>query len=185
MINSSELLKRIKNGSISEYLKCIYEIEKMNLKNRKEEFLSLIIENNKKCILPKTSDFKFFPELYESLKNLKNRGLIFDVTIPELLNFFNEIKNYKPHLPEKLNYATGFEIEKMRGRYGSCKSWTEKMENPRAPYYKRFYIALVCEKGVPVFVQIFSFLDTYNYYRFDKGSCPFCCPTKRANPKFF
>lgn len=160
-------LRKIQDGSISEYLTEYSELKEMRLTDLRRKVEYTIIDLNKKSLFPKRRILKSLMNIHQetlqvSIEYLKKYVLMIDVTIPELLNVFEIHKGRRPNLPQQLDYATYYDLSRMRQRSGrSHVNWHERKQNPRSLHYPRYYIALVSENGIPVFSKAFSFLEHY------------------------
>jgi len=157
-------LRKIQDGSISEFLTEYSELEEMKLTNLRRKVAYTITDLNKKSRFPKRKILESVTasttsRLYGCIKYLKEYVLVIDVTIPELLNVFGIRKERVLDLPPQLDYATYYNLSGMRRCRGGTMNWDEKIENPRGPNRPYYNIALVSEDGIPVFAKAFSFLE--------------------------
>ncbi|MEM7818795.1 MAG: hypothetical protein QW403_01455 [Candidatus Aenigmatarchaeota archaeon] len=97
MVEVSELLERIKDGNISKYIKEVYEVEEMGLRENKKKVLFKVIDFNRKGKFPTVLDLcESYPQVtLNHLNYLKEKELVLGFTIIELVMFFGNYKNFK------------------------------------------------------------------------------------------
>lgn len=160
-------LRAIQDGSIYEYLTEFSELKEMRLTSLRRKVMYATVDLNKKGLFPKMKSLKKLigcsnAGLQGCIRYLKKYVLVVDVTIPELLNIFEIRRGTVLHLPPQLDCATSYGLSNMRtGKRGGIMSWDERKQNPRAPNFSHYLIALISENGLPVFKKSFSFLERY------------------------
>ncbi|MCW1303584.1 MAG: hypothetical protein OH339_00590 [Candidatus Parvarchaeota archaeon] len=156
MIEGVKLLQQIKEGKISKELVDFLEVGQKRLSPLEKKLLGAIIEENLGGRTPKLAQLGRILKrsntiVYQVATRLKQKGLISDFTLPELIVVYGDVKFT---LPPRLDAATGYDRKEFSAR-GSSRSWKKKLLDGRAIQYPRYYIALIKKDGEPVFSNIF------------------------------
>ena len=157
----TEILESIKDCSILDNLK---DYEYICLAKRNKTFLNKIIEYNERrpSILPKTKKLMRDTGFSRSstmgnMKKLSRMGLAYGFTFPQIFTIFGYYESHKPKIPNLLNLATNFEIDRIKGR----GSFIKKMKSQSPTHYGYFNIATIKKDGIPVFAGALEFIPAY------------------------
>lgn len=156
MIDGVKLLQQIKDGKISGRLVDFWDVWRRKLSPLEKKVLDTIIDENLEGKTPKLTQLEKTlkqskTNIYQAAKRLKEKGLISDFTLPELIIVYG---GERLKLPPKLDAATNYDRKEFSTR-GSTRSWKRKFLDPRAIQYPRYYVALIKKEGEPVFSNIF------------------------------
>lgn len=162
-----KLLRKIKEGTISNSLTPFSEIEDLMKSGTERETLYRMIEFNEKCRFPKYVHLSKARNssrrtIEKHMKSLKKFELAFNVVIPELTKVFSIRKGNRVYLPESLDYATWYDMSKRRfGHPSGITTWRKRKKLLRFPNWHVYNLARVEKNGIPVWVDVFRFLKHY------------------------
>ena len=122
----------------------------------KEMVLYVAKMNSFKSVPPRTelrTKFKIGnPD--HAFKETEENGMVFDFTMPELLNFYEiDPTRRKDCIPKELSWIRPY-ISKMSTK-SNGKSWNDRKQTPRQPGYPAYFVANVKDKnGMPCYMPL-------------------------------
>jgi hypothetical protein len=133
------------------------EILNYNMSPAWKDIVLYVSRKNSFGTMPTMSDIKVNNDLSDprkALKALEENFMLFDVTVPELINFYEiEPVSRKDCLPNNLSWLWPY-MKKMSTKTNG-KSWNDRKQNPRRPNYPIYFVANVKDsQGVPCYAPL-------------------------------
>jgi len=126
-----------------------------------EELLRHIISQNLYGKLPlvknilkntKLSDNRF----YDARDGLVSKGLLLQTSIAEVVKEYHHFEKWHLEVEKTVGFALGeLVVGELRSSRGNRRSWEEKFKDYNSFHYPRCYLALITQRGLPVFNSIF------------------------------